>query len=132
MDGKTEEVVGVYAERPTEDKFVLDPHVRQAINGQRIVILEDVVTTGKAVKGVVALAKGAGAEIVRVGALVNRSSREAKVTAATLDVPVFSFLLETNDEAWEAPCKLCLDGVLVNTEFGKGAQYLAERAAAPK
>jgi orotate phosphoribosyltransferase len=128
--GMLEEVNGVYAEYPTQDMFALDPDVAKMIKGMNIAVVEDVLNTGKALGDIIRLVQWAGGNVVRAGALVVRQS--ALVTAETLGVPALAALLKNNDEAWEAPCKLCLADppVRINTDFGKGADFLREQAAA--
>ncbi|HEX4954430.1 MAG TPA: orotate phosphoribosyltransferase [Thermoanaerobaculia bacterium] len=41
--------------------------------GERVVIIEDVITTGKSTRETAALAEAAGAEVVAVGAIIDRS-----------------------------------------------------------
>lgn len=55
--------------------------------GERVLIVEDVITRGGRVQECLALARAAGAEVVGVAVLVDRSSG-----AATFDVPVTSLL----------------------------------------
>ena len=83
--------------------------------GQRVLIVEDIVTTGGSVREVVDVVNEAGGEIVGVGLLVNRSGGKAdfgvpndKVQALlNLTVPTFQ----------PDNCPLCQDGVAM-TERG--------------
>jgi orotate phosphoribosyltransferase len=60
-----------------------------------------------------------------VAALCNRGG----VTAADLDVPALVSLVELSLDSWEAAdCPLCRAGVPVNTDVGKGREFLAARA----
>ncbi len=72
--------------------------------GQRVVVVEDVVTTGGSVKEVAALAAEAGAQVVALGSLVCRaaSSPFEQRYEALLNLPI---------ESWEAAdCPLCRQG----------------------
>lgn len=70
----------------------------------RALIAEDTVTTGKSQKEVMALATGAGAEVVGVAAIVDRASE------VSFGVP-FRSLLRLHAQAWEAErCPLCAGG----------------------
>jgi len=77
--------------------FALDP-------GDRVVVVEDVVTTGRSPREAIDLAKEAGAEVVAVGAIVDRSSD------ASFGVP-FEWLARVDAHSW-APetCPLCASG----------------------
>jgi orotate phosphoribosyltransferase len=72
--------------------------------GQKVVIVEDVVTTGGSVKEVIALLREAGAEVVAVGSLVCRAPE------SPFDVP-FETLLPVEVTSWEPQdCPLCAQG----------------------
>ncbi len=75
--------------------------------GQRVVVVEDVVTTGKSTREVIAILGDLGAEVVGVGSLVNRSGRPQPFD------PVPSRHLVTADfPTWPADeCPLCRSGV---------------------
>ena len=71
-------------------------------NGQRRVIVEDIITTGGSVVELIALAKKEGAEIVHVVNLVNRSSKGVNFGVST------TALLTIPSESWEEEnCPLC-------------------------
>lgn len=73
--------------------------------GQNVLIVEDVVTTGGSVKEVIKIAEDAGANIVGVGVVVDR-------TGGTIDLgyPVQS-VISMKVESWEADeCPLCKEG----------------------
>lgn len=94
--------------------FVLHP-------GERALAIEDVVTTGQSLVEVIGLIRQAGAELIGVGAIVDRST-----TAINFGVPFRALL------AWPIPtfrpeeCPLCRAGVNVSVP---GSRYLsAERS----
>ncbi|NMA69498.1 MAG: orotate phosphoribosyltransferase [Desulfitobacterium sp.] len=73
--------------------------------GQKVLVVEDVITTGGSVKEVIDLVKAHGAEPIGVGVLVNRSGGRAE-----FPVP-FASLLQIEVEAYEAEtCPLCQEG----------------------
>jgi orotate phosphoribosyltransferase len=72
--------------------------------GQRIVVVEDVVTTGGSVKEVVALMREAGGDVVGLGSLVCRAK------ASPFDIR-YEALLQLPIESWDsAECPLCKQG----------------------
>ncbi len=75
--------------------------------GQRVVVIEDVVTTGKSTREVIAILGDLGAVVVGVGSLVNRSGRPTPFD------PLPSRHLVTADfPTWTADeCPLCREGV---------------------
>jgi orotate phosphoribosyltransferase len=99
-------VRGIFAERNPEGGFTLRRGFE--INpGERVLVAEDVVTTGKSVKEVLVMLKEMGAGETAVASLVNRSGSENPFgenhryfRLADLEVP-----------SWEASdCPLCADG----------------------
>ncbi len=62
--------------------------------GERVVIVEDVVTTGKSTRETAALAEAAGAEVVAIGAIIDRSGgpnpfAQPFFSLLSLSVPVY-------------------------------------------
>jgi len=75
--------------------------------GQRVVVVEDVVTTGGSVKEVIGLIRRLDGEALGVGAMVNRSG----VPNPFAPLP-FVCLLEAEFPTWPPDeCPLCRDGV---------------------
>jgi len=80
--------------------FSLDP-------ADRVVVVEDVVTTGLSTMETVAVARASGAAVVGAAAIVDRSAG----AAAGLDVP-FVALMTLQVPSWEAAdCPLCAQGM---------------------
>jgi orotate phosphoribosyltransferase len=76
--------------------------------GERVLIVEDVVTTGGSVKEVVKIIRETGAAVVGIGAIVDRSG-------GGVDFGVdFKALVSLDIKSWdEAECPLCAQGVPV-------------------
>ena len=73
--------------------------------GETVVVVEDVVTTGKSTREVIAVVEAAGARVIGVASLVDRSSGKAGFT-----VP-FEALMPIEVETWDAAsCPLCASG----------------------
>jgi len=119
------EVLGVYAEKEG-DGFLLRRGYDKLVAGKQTLVLEDVLTTGGSVKKAVETAKAAGAKVVGVAALCNRGG----VTAQLLGVPELRSFLEVSLESWEEKdCPLCAAKIPVNTDVGKGREYLARKGS---
>lgn len=123
MEGK--EVAGVYAEKnESEDGFVIRRGYDKFLKGQRVLVVEDVITTGMSVARAVEAARAVGAQVVGVAALCNRGGISAKDLG---DVPKLSALVEVKLDSWDAEeCPLCKASKPVNTSVGKGAQFLKD------
>ena len=86
--------------------------------GQRVVIVEDIITTGGSVMELIKLAKENGAEIVHVVYLVDRNS-----DGIDFDIPSTA-LLKVPSESWEAQnCPLCHEGVAI-TQRGRSGKKM--------
>jgi orotate phosphoribosyltransferase len=73
-------------------------------SGQRILVTEDVVTTGKSSFETIEVLKAFGAEIVGIACIVDRSANK-------LDYPVFE-AIKLDIESWVAEeCPLCKKGI---------------------
>jgi orotate phosphoribosyltransferase len=79
-------------------------------DGERAVVVEDVVTTGRSTREVIALVEAAAARVVAVAALANRSGQRNPFAPRP-----FCALLEANFPTW-APesCPLCRQGLPVD------------------
>lgn len=77
--------------------------------GSRVIVAEDVVTTGGSVAEVVELVRAAGATVPAAVSIIDRGGDKA------FDVPLIS-LLRLEVESWEPDsCVLCADGVPVHS-----------------
>lgn len=75
------------------------------VPGSKVIVVEDVVTTGGSVKEVIALARAAGCEVVAAASIVDRSNG-----AVDFGVP-YKALLTMEVKSYEADeCPLCKDG----------------------
>ena len=117
-------IPAVYAEKAPEGGMALRRGYDGLVAGRRVLVVEDILNTGGSVRDAVAAVRNAGGEVVAVGALVNRGG----VTAADVGAPALYALLDVALDAWDAAaCPLCRDGVPVNTDVGKGREFLATR-----
>jgi len=134
------EVLGVYADKepilaaePGEvfgaqvgDRFIIKRGYNKLIVGKRVLVVEDIVNTGGSVMKTIAAVRACGGNVIGVGALCNRGG----VTTQDLDVAKFVPLTEVTLDAWdEADCPLCAQGVPINTDVGKGKEFLAHKTA---
>ena len=115
--------LAVYAEEGGE-KRVFHRGYDKLISGKRVLVVDDVLTTGGTVRKVVEAVRDLGGKVVGVGVIANRG----KVTAQDVgDVPELFALVDVNMESF-APeeCPLCRAGVPINTELGRGREFLAK------
>mgnify|MGYP001546501219 CR=1 FL=1 len=76
-------------------------------SGQRVVVVEDVVTTGRSTQEVIVILENLGADVVGVASIVNRSGRPQPFSPLPSRA-----LLDVDFPTWTAEaCPLCRDGV---------------------
>ena len=78
--------------------------------GQRVVVIEDVVTTGRSTREVIEILEGLGAAVIGVASMINRSANSQPFAP----LPSRS-LLDVDFPTWTADkCPLCRDGVPIS------------------
>jgi orotate phosphoribosyltransferase len=100
-----EPVIGVFAERPAgSDEFEIRRGIELKPN-QKVLVVEDVTTTGGSARKVCELVRKLGANPIAVAAIVDRSG-----SAVQFDVPFYS-LLKLNLSVYEPDqCPMCKEG----------------------
>ena len=93
-----------FAEREADGKMALRRGF-EVKPGMKVLLVEDVVTTGGSVKEVLELVKDAGADVVGIGSIVDR-------TGGKIDFGVpFKAVISVEVESWEPEnCPLCKEG----------------------
>jgi len=118
-------VLGVYTEKTPEKNQIFTRGYDSFVKGKRVLIVEDVTTTGGSVKKVVHAVRAAGGNIIAVCTMVNRDPK--LVNSKTIGAP-FSCLWVLKAEAHtEDSCPLCKKGVPINITVGHGKKFLRER-----
>ncbi len=74
--------------------------------GEKVLVVEDVITTGGSVAEVIKVVRGLGGEVVGVGVLVDRSNGQAD-----LGVPTEALLSVTVETYEPEQCPLCAQGI---------------------
>lgn len=118
------EVLGIYAEKSeVQDGFVVKRGYDKLISGKNVLVVEDILTTGGSAKKVIETVRTIGGNVVGLGVLCNRGGVTREDMA---DVPKLTTLVNVKLDAWnEADCPLCAEGVPINTDLGKGREFLA-------
>jgi orotate phosphoribosyltransferase len=122
LQGK--EVLAICADK-SEESFIIKRGQDKLITGKKILVVEDILTTGGSVKKVVEAIRSINGDVIGVAALCNRGEITTKEIG---DVPVLKTLVNVTLDAFdEADCPLCKDGIEINTSVGKGAEYLKNK-----
>ncbi|MBI5072040.1 orotate phosphoribosyltransferase [Candidatus Falkowbacteria bacterium] len=113
----------VYAEKDG-DGFVFRRGYDKLVAGKRVLLVEDVITTGGSIKKVIQAVRTLNGNPIGLGALCNRGG----VDAEALGIHDFHALANPTFLTWGADdCPLCKQDVPVNTEVGKGREFLARQ-----
>lgn len=95
------------------------------VKGKRVLVVEDLTTTGASVLKVVKRTREAKGKVVCVYVLVNRNPEA--VNSKLMNAP-FESLSEFEADAYEEKdCFLCNNNVPINTEVGHGKEYLRKK-----
>lgn len=131
--GAGDEMQWGFAE-PVRDKdgililYELKRGFAQMVEGKRVLVVEDVITSGKSAGLVVKAVRANGGNVVGLTAIVNRG----RVTSLDVGHPGYFRPLLTMDLPVFSPedCELCKSNVPVNEELGHGREFMA-RAGKP-
>lgn len=120
MEGK--EIFGVYTEKDETDNQILRRGYDQVIKGKKVLVVEDLTTTGGSVKKVVDTIRLAGAEVVAVCVMVNRDP--VNVNETTVGAPFVATDILKAQAFDGADCPFCKANRPINTNIGHGKAYL--------
>lgn len=119
------EVLSVYTDKGEGDTQVLKRGYDKVIAGKKVLAIEDVTTTGGSVMKTLEVARAAGADMLRVSVVMNKSPET--VTSASMGIdfkPLSEMVVETYPEG---DCPLCKANVPVNTTVGHGKKFLEKK-----
>lgn len=120
------EVLSVYAEKNKNNGFFFGRGYDRFVKDKRVLIVEDILTTGNSVKKVIELVHNTGGQVIGVGALCNRGNVKAKDIDYTISPhSLININLKTFSEEECAGYGPCSKGVPINTTVGKGKEFLA-------
>ncbi len=122
---RQKEVYGVYAEKDGEGGFVIRRGYDRLISNKRVLVVEDLTTTGGSIKKVIDAARLVGAQVIGAVAICNRGD----VTVEQVGNPgKFESLVTLQLEQWpENICELCAANIPVNTDIGHGKVFLQKQ-----
>jgi orotate phosphoribosyltransferase len=126
MKGK--EILGVYAEKMPDKSMAFTRGYDKLIAGKKVLVIEDLTTTGGSVKKVVDLVRATGGDVVAVCVMVNRDPDT--VNSEFIGAP-FDSLGVLKAQAWdEADLPENIKNRPVNVNVGHGKKYMEAKAAA--
>lgn len=122
------EVLAIYAEEAIDEKGekikIFKRGYDKRIPGKRVLVVEDVLTTGGSAKKVIEAVRKLGGEVVGLGVLCNRG----EVKPENVGVEEIFALSEIKMDSYpEEDCPLCKENIPINLQVGKGKEFLAEK-----
>ncbi|MBN2090926.1 phosphoribosyltransferase [candidate division KSB1 bacterium] len=113
----------VILEKDGEDQYVLKRGYDQIVKNQNVLLVEDILTTGKSVGLCIDTLRHYQANVVQI---VNIWQRGAEIEAR--GVPITPLMKKVLPMFEASGCPLCQKGVPVNTKLGKGAIFLKNKS----
>lgn len=115
----------LYAEKDNRGGYVMKRGYAQRLRDRRVLVVEDVLTTGASARSTVEAVRACGGDVIGVAALVNRGGVTAEAVGG---VQTLHALIDLQLDAYgEDACPLCKANVPIDGTVGKGAEYLARK-----
>ncbi len=129
---KNKEIFSVYTEKDkgttasaAESEQIFRRGYDRFIKGKKVLVLEDLTTTGISVKKTVEAVKKSGGKVTAVGVMVNRNPEG--VNEKLVGAPFFALGVFPAQAFTEKDCPLCKKNIPINTKIGHGKKYLESR-----
>lgn len=119
------EVLGVYTEKTEDNGQIFKRGYDKLVKNKKVLVIEDLTTTGGSVKKVVDIVKAAGGEVVEVCVMVNRDENLAN--SESIGAPFSSLAVLPVPSYDEEDCPLCKENVPINTTVGHGKKFLEKK-----
>ena len=118
-------VLSLYTEKTPENGQIFKRGYDLLVKNKRVLVIEDITTTGSSVKKVVQSVKKAGGKIVAVCVMVNRDLK--LVNSKSIGAPFSSLGVFKVPSYSEKECPLCQNNIPINTQFGHGKKFLENK-----
>ena len=117
-----EPTLAVFADKDQAGEMIIRRGFDKLIKGKRGVILDDVLTTGGTVQKIMDKLSGLS-EVIGIGVACDRSDSKVSTqgigrieSLCHISIPTYS----------QEDCPMCKDGTPINTDFGKGHEFLMQ------
>lgn len=119
---KKKEVIGIFTEKDENSNQIFKRGYDLLVKNKKVLILEDLTTTGSSVKKVVDSVKRAGGKVVSVSVMINRDPKN--VTSEVIGAPLHSLGIFLAESFNQNECPLCKSKIPINTTVGHGKKFL--------
>jgi orotate phosphoribosyltransferase len=103
-----------------------DEFTRFVVRGSKVLVVEDLITTGETIRLLIQMVEAAGGSVVGIGCLWQRA------TKVDLGTDVFSLVNRDFPTYEPASCPLCARGLPLNVEFARAEPPVEEPLEAPR
>lgn len=110
------EILGQFSEKTADKRQILTRGYDKLIKGKKILVVEDITTTGGSVKKVVDSVRKVGGEVVAVCVMINRDPE--RVHSALFGAPYESLAIFEAEAYDPAVCPMCKAGTPFNKDIG--------------
>ena len=118
-------LISIFVEQTADGFAFRRGYDRYVTSGTRVLVVEDIITTGKTTRAMIEAVKSLGGEVVGIGLLWNRSTEG-------FEVPVFACVSKSLLTDYAESCRLCISCVEITTDVGHGRQFLEEHGKDPR
>ncbi|MBI2640982.1 phosphoribosyltransferase [Candidatus Roizmanbacteria bacterium] len=129
---KKKEILAVYTVKnkgPTSTAAESEQIFRRGydnyVKGKKVLVLEDLTTTGLSVKKTIAAVKNAGGKVISVGVMFNRDPKH--ITSEFIGAPFYALQEFVAQASRAEECPLCKKSVPINTKVGHGKEFLEKK-----
>ncbi|MEK7579927.1 MAG: phosphoribosyltransferase family protein [Patescibacteria group bacterium] len=110
-----------------DNDFFIRPSFRRQIFSRKVLVVEDVLTTGSSARKVVDVVRSLGGNVVGLGALYNRGG---KISMGALGVQDSFVLVNVSHQSWSAvDCPQCKNGIPVDLNLDHGREFMMRKQA---
>ncbi len=119
---RKKKILGIYTEKDANKNQIFTRGYDKFVKGKKVLVIEDLTTTGGSVKKVIDSVKKAGGKVVGVGVMINRNPKE--VNSKFMKAPFLALGILEAEAFDENKCPLCKQNIPINTTVGHGKKYL--------
>jgi orotate phosphoribosyltransferase len=111
-----QKILSAYADKTLDGNFEIKRGYDKLLRGRKVLVVEDVITTGGSARKVIACCRELGAEVVGLATICNREGITGQDIG--LNGEQFYSLLNLGLESWKADeCELCKRGIPIDANM---------------
>ena len=122
---RKKEILSVYTEKTPDKQQIFTRKYDEVVKGKKVLVIEDLTTTGGSVKKVVEAVRDVGGVVESVCVMVNREPD--KVNSQSVGAVFDSLDIFKISSYEERDCPMCKKNIPINTKVGHGKKYLESK-----